>query len=123
MPKLMLVADEVDQIQEAIRELSKDADLILTLGGTGFSPRDVTPEATRAVLDRQAPNLAELLRYEGSKKTPFSYLSRGVAGVRGQTLIVNLPGSPRGVAECIGALAPLLPPILSELRGDGCTVI
>jgi molybdopterin adenylyltransferase len=93
-------------------------DVILTTGGTGLGPRDVTPEATSAVLDRETPGLAERLRTEGQRHTPFAALSRGVAGIRGRTLIVNLPGSPRATAEGLDSLGDLLPHAVSVLRGE-----
>lgn len=92
-------------------------DLVLTSGGTGLAPRDVTPETTREVVDRDAPGIAELLRRESSRFTPFASLSRGVSGIRGGTLIINLPGSPRGVVQCLGILKPILPHALIQLRG------
>ncbi|HTN23402.1 MAG TPA: MogA/MoaB family molybdenum cofactor biosynthesis protein [Solirubrobacteraceae bacterium] len=104
-----LVPDEHDEISEAIAELAVGANLVLTSGGTGLAPRDVTPEATRAVLDREAPGIAEAMRAETAKLQPMSWLSRGVAGTRGPTLIVNLPGNPKAVRECLDVLAPLLP--------------
>lgn len=118
--ELRLVPDDVGAIQEALRGLAGTCEAILTTGGTGFSPRDVTPEATGPLLDRLAPNLTELMRLRGLEKTPMSHLSRGVAGVMASTLIVNLPGSPKGAKEGVEALAPLLPAILGALRGDGC---
>ena len=104
-----LVPDEREEISEAIAELAVGANLVLTSGGTGLAPRDVTPEATRAVLDREAPGIAEAMRAETAKLQPLSWLSRGVAGTRGPTLIVNLPGNPKAVRECLDVLAPLLP--------------
>lgn len=115
-----IVPDEIDAIQLAIKELCERCEAIFTTGGTGFTARDVTPEATTPLLDRPASNLLELIRLRGLEHTPMSHLSRGVAGVRGRTLIVNLPGSPKGAREGVEALGPLLPSIFSQLRGDGC---
>jgi molybdenum cofactor synthesis domain-containing protein len=95
-----------------------DVDLVVTSGGTGFAARDVTPEATRDVIERDAPGLAELLRRESARATPLAALGRGVAGIRGRALIVNLPGSPRAVAECLDVLIPLLPHAVRLLRGE-----
>jgi molybdopterin adenylyltransferase len=89
----------------------------VTTGGTGFAPRDVTPEATRAVIEREAPGLAEAMRLEGAKSTPHALLSRAVAGIRGQTLIVNLPGSPKAVREGLEVILPALPHGVEILRG------
>lgn len=112
-----VVADDYAAIERVLREWSDEAQLslILTTGGTGLSPTDITPEATRAVLDREAPGIAEAMRAESLRHTPFGMLSRGVAGMRGATLIINLPGSPKGVRECIAAVMPALPHALDIL--------
>ncbi len=102
----------------AIRAASADFDLVVTTGGTGFGPRDATPEATRDVLDREAPGLAELMRLDGLKDTPFSHLSRGVCGIVGDCLVINLPGSPKGVEGGLEALRQILPHSLAVLTGE-----
>ena len=106
-----IITDQLDLIENRLRELCEDesCELILTTGGTGFAPSDVTPEATRAVVDRPAPGLAEAMRLESLKHTPHAMLSRAHAGIRGKTLIVNLPGSPKAVVETFSAIAPVLP--------------
>ena len=113
------VPDEPTQIAETLMVWcdAADLDLILTTGGTGFAPRDITPEATRAVIEREAPGLAEAMRREGAKATPHALLSRAVAGIRGQTLIVNLPGSPKAVKEGLEVILPALPHGIEILRG------
>ena len=92
--------------------------MIVTTGGTGFGPRDNTPEATRAVIEREAPGLAEAMRRETSSKTPMAMLSRGVCGIRGTTLIINLPGSPKAVEECFEVIRPVLRHAVSLICGD-----
>lgn len=115
-----VVPDELDRISEALRKLSdeKHADLIFTTGGTGMSPRDLTPEATRAVIDREAPGFAEAMRAASFRITPHAVLSRAVSGLRGCTLIVNLPGSPRAVRENLEVILPAIPHGLEKLRGS-----
>ena len=116
-----LLPDEEDQIAAVLRELAAgSASLILTVGGTGMSPRDRTPEATRRVIDRDAPGLAEAMRSMGAERNPFAWLSRGVAGLAGHTLIVNLPGSRRGAEESLTAILKLLKHAL-EVAGGGQT--
>lgn len=115
-----MVPDERGEIGAALREWADAgvADLILTTGGTGFAPRDVTPEATLEVIDRLAPGLAETMRAAGGRATPHAMLSRAVAGMRGRTLIVNLPGSPRAAQESLEVILPALPHALDLLAGD-----
>lgn len=115
-----MVPDEREVIAQALRQLADEegADLVLTTGGTGLSPRDVTPEATRDVVDREVPGMAEAMRSESLRKTPFGMLSRGVAGLRGNTLIVNLPGSPKGVRENLAVILPALPHAIEKAQGD-----
>ena len=115
-----IIPDDEALISRALTKWSdeKNLELILTTGGTGFSPRDFTPEATRRILDREAPGLQEMLRAEGAKGTKFAYLSRGIAGIRGGTLIINLPGSLKAVKEALQILRPILPHALQILRGE-----
>ena len=103
-----VVPDDAAEISGAIEELCADAQVVLTTGGTGVGPRDVTPEATRAVLDRWALGIAEAIRADAVAKTPHGMLSRGIAGIRGQTLVVNLPGSPGGCRDGFAVLRPAL---------------
>lgn len=112
-----IIPDDRDQIAAVLREWSDEKllNLILTTGGTGLAPRDVTPEATLAVIDREAPGVAEAMRAISIQHTPFGMLSRGVAGTRGRTLIINLPGSPKAVKECLEYILPVLPHAINLL--------
>jgi molybdopterin adenylyltransferase len=111
--------DEAGLIATAIESLARSAGLVLTTGGTGLGPRDVTPEATRTVLQREAPGIAEALRADSLRKTPHGLLSRGTAGVLGTTLVVNLPGSTGGCRDGYAVLRPALEHALSLLAGEG----
>jgi len=115
-----IVPDEKNSIQALLMEFAdqRGLDLILTTGGTGLSPRDVTPEATREVIEREIPGLIEMVRREGALKTPFAALSRAVAGIRGRSLIINLPGSPVAVKENLEVLLPLLNHAIEKIQGD-----
>ena len=115
-----VIADEADLIAAAIRELASSASLVLTTGGTGLAPRDVTPEATRSILDREAPGISEALRADSTAKTPHGLLSRGVAGVVGRALVVNLPGSTGGCRDGYAVLRPALAHAVA-LLGDAPT--
>jgi molybdenum cofactor synthesis domain-containing protein len=113
-----VVPDDQASIREALIQLSRKARLVVSTGGTGIAPRDVTPEATRSVCDRLLEGVAERMRLEGSKKTPLAALSRAVCGVRGESVILNLPGSASGAVESLAAVIELLPHILQLLSGD-----
>ena len=112
-----VVADDVIKIQNLLVRLARDVRFIVTTGGTGIAARDVTPESTTAVCDRLLDGVAERMRSEGIKKTPFAALSRGVCGVRGRALILNLPGSPAGATESLEAVAELIPHAMELLSG------
>ncbi len=114
-----LVPDEFDDIAAAITELAAGAELVITSGGTGLAPRDVTPEATRSVLDREAPGFAEAMRSETAKIQPLAWLSRAVAGQIGTTLVINLPGNPKAVRQCLDVLLPMLPHAIKTSTGAG----
>lgn len=119
----LTVPDETGPIADAVVRLcdAHECDLLLTTGGTGLTPRDVTPEATRAVLDRAAPGIAEAIRADGMLKTPRAALGRGIAGVRGSTLIVNLPGSPGGVSDGLQVLTAVVDHAVDLVRGHFTT--
>ena len=119
--EIIILPDDQNQIAEKLKSLcdTGDIDIIITTGGTGFSPRDVTPEATMSVCDRLTPGLMEISRAEGYKKTPKAILSRGAAGIRNSTLIVNLPGSVKAVTECMQIIGPILPHAVKMMQGGG----
>lgn len=113
-----LVTDDFESLRQTLYSLTEtEANLVLTTGGTGFSPRDNTPEATLAVIDREAPGISEALRIESSKHTKFAMLSRGVAGIRNGTLLINLPGSLKGVEECFEVISPIMEHAVELLGG------
>lgn len=113
-----VVPDEPERILAALRE-SEDADFILTAGGTGISPRDVTPETTRRFIDKELPGIPEMIRAQSWGETPASVLSRGVAGMKGRTIVVNFPGSVRAARTCMQVLAPVMEHAMKMLRGEG----
>jgi molybdopterin adenylyltransferase len=114
---IQVVPDEQLEIQNAIAALCDEVRLVVSTGGTGIAPRDVTPEATRAVCERLIEGIPERMRAEGVKKTPRAVLSRGVCGIRGQSLVLNLPGSPKGAVESLAAVIELLPHMLDLISG------
>lgn len=113
-----IIPDEKELIKKKLVEFSEKVDLILTTGGTGLSPRDVTPEATLEVIERYVPGIPEAMRYEGLKKTPRAMLSRAVAGVRKGCLIINLPGSPKAVRENLEVILPVIDHAIEKIKGD-----
>lgn len=113
-----VIPDDRTHIENALLQLAEKARLVVSTGGTGLAERDVTPEATRAICDRLVEGVAERMRLEGAKKTPFAALSRGVCGTRGKSLILNVPGSPQGAVECLEAVIDILPHALQLLGGD-----
>ena len=117
---MALMPDELEQIAALLKDWADrlKPDLILTTGGTGVSPRDLTPEATRRVIDRELPGFAERMRQESLQKTPHAIISRAIAGIRGETLIVNLPGSPKGAIENLAAIWPAIPHAIAKIKGD-----
>jgi cyclic pyranopterin phosphate synthase len=119
--RFKIVPDDVNQIEKELKNLAdkEKVDLILTTGGTGIAPRDVTPEATMRVIERELEGVEEMLRSYGQTRTPFSMLSRGIAGVRGKTLVINLPGSPRGVEDGVAAIFPAIFHSFRMMKGEG----
>jgi molybdopterin adenylyltransferase len=117
---VLIVPDETAVIADAIKRLVDDekADLVVTTGGTGVTKRDVTPEATRSVIDRELPGFAEAIRMESYKITPHGIISRGICGIRGESMIINLPGSPKGAVECLGFVIDAIPHALAKIKGD-----
>jgi molybdopterin adenylyltransferase len=118
--KSLIIADEKNEIKDAIIKLvdKENLDLILTSGGTGVSPRDVTPDATLEVIDRQIPGMAEAMRHESLNITPHAMISRAIAGIRGHCLIINLPGSPKGAKENLATILPTLKHAIEKIKGD-----
>ncbi len=116
----IIVSDDFEDLRNTLYSLTEreDVNLIITTGGTGFAPRDNTPEATRSVIEREAQGLAEAMRFETAKKTPTAILSRAVCGIRNSTLIINLPGSPKGVIECFEVIKPVLPHAINLISGN-----
>jgi len=117
---IIVVPDETDIIADTIKKLidEQKIDLVVTTGGTGLSNRDVTPEATRMVIEKDLPGFAEIMRIESYKVTPHGIISRGICGIRGESIVINLPGSPKAATECLSFVSAALPHALSKLKGD-----
>jgi molybdenum cofactor synthesis domain-containing protein len=117
---ILVVPDETNIIADTIKKLidEQKIDLVITTGGTGLSNRDVTPEATRMVIEKDLPGFAEIMRIESYKITPHGIISRGICGIRGESIIINLPGSPKAATECLSFVSAALPHALSKLKGD-----
>ncbi len=114
----IIVTDDYNGLVENLKRCSQIANLVITTGGTGFAPRDNTPEATRAVIEKEAPGLAEMMRFETAKINPKAYLSRGICGIRGKCLIINFPGSTKAVKECFDVIKPLLQHAINLIEGE-----
>ncbi len=114
-----IISDDYEEIRKTLHDLTErdDTNLIITTGGTGLAKRDNTPEATRAVIEREVPGIAEAMRIQTIKKTPTAILSRGICGIKNQTLIINLPGSPKGVQECFAVIKPVLQHAVNQVNG------
>ena len=114
-----IMSDDLDPLSESLRQFAarRDVNLILTTGGTGLGPRDNTPEATRRIIEREAPGISEAMRVETLKQTPMAMISRGVSGVCSSTLVINLPGSPKAVRESFAVIKPVLPHVIDLLAG------
>ncbi len=113
-----IVTDDSENLIETLKLSSEKANLIITTGGTGFAPRDITPEATRSVIEKHAQGLAEMMRFETAKINPKAYLSRGICGIRGKCLIINFPGSPKAVRECFEVIKPILQHAINLIEGE-----
>lgn len=118
--EVVVIPDEIGLIAETIRDLvdRRGIDLVITTGGTGVGPRDVTPEATRMVLEKDLPGFSEAMRMESYRVTPFALISRAVCGIRRQSIVVNLPGSPKAAVECLSFIEAALPHALEKVKGD-----
>jgi len=118
--KILIVPDEVDVISDTLKTLidKEKIDLIVTTGGTGVGKRDVTPEATRMIIEKDLPGFAEVMRMESYKITPHGIISRGICGIRGESMIINLPGSPKAATECLSFIINALPHAISKVKGD-----